>query len=89
MIRNNVSGYEKDVLERYSEPTWNNPVVRFVGSDGKDVIPRKDRVWSTAQLLPRMKAALEGHGSSVPHWLSTVAEEAGSGDVEAAVFAMT
>jgi hypothetical protein len=88
-IRNNVGGYEKEILDRYQEPTWNNPVVRFVGAEGKDVIPRKDRVWSTGALLGRMTEALRAAKQPVPRWLATVAQETGSGEVETAVFAMT
>ena len=88
-IRNNVGGYEKSILERYKEPTWNNPVVRFVGANGKDVIPRKDRVWSTGALLGRMTDALRGAERPVPNWLDTVSLETGTGDVQTAVFAMT
>ena len=88
-IRNNVGGYEKEILDRFGEPTWNNPVIRFVGADGKDVIPRKDGIYSTGALLGRMAAALRGSESPVPRWLDTVAEETRTGDVETAVFAMT
>ncbi len=64
-------------------------MVRFVGADGKDVIPRKDRVWSTPALLGRMTEALRGAERPVPKWLETVSLEAGTGDVQTAVFAMT
>ncbi len=89
LIRNNVGGYEKEILERYKEPTWNNPVVRFVKADGKDVIPRKDRVWSTSALLGRMGEALRAAKQPVPRWFDTVVQETRTGDVETAVFAMT
>lgn len=88
-IRNNVGGYEKEVLERYEEPTWNNPVVRFVGADGKDVIPRKDRVWKTGPLVGRMRESLAATKQSVPAWFDVLAAETASGEVETAVFAMT
>jgi hypothetical protein len=88
VIRNNVEGYERTILERYDEPTWNNPVVRFVDEEGKDVIPRKDRVWTTGGLLGRMAKALEAAGRDVPAWLATAANETASGDVETALFAM-
>ena len=88
-IRNNVGGYEKSILQRYSEPTWNNPVVRFVDDGGVDVIPRKSGVWSTSALLGRMTDALRAAERPVPKWLETVALETGSGDVQTAVFAMT
>lgn len=34
-------------------------MVRFVDAGGKDLIPRKDGVYSKEALLERMKAALE------------------------------
>lgn len=88
-IRNNVGGYDKEVLERYKEPTWNNPVVRFVGADGKDLIPRKDRVWKTGPLVGRMDSALRAAEQDVPAWFRALAAETASGEVETAVFAMT
>ena len=88
-IRNNVEGYEGAVRERFEEPSWNNPVVRFVDGDGADVLDRKDRVWKTGPLLDRMVASLEAAERPVPAWLSTVASETSSSEVERAVFAMT
>lgn len=77
------------MLERYDEPTWNNPVTRFLDGKGEDLIPRKDRVWSTGGQLGRMAKALAAAEREVPAWLRTVAAETSSGEVETAVFAMT
>ena len=88
VIRNNVPGYEKEILERFDEPTWNNPVMRFVDGKGADVIPRKDRVWTTAGVLERMQESLVAARRDVPVWLRTTAHETASGDVETALFAM-
>lgn len=87
-IRNNVEGYEEAVRERFEEPSWNNPVVRFVGADGEDVIPRQDRVWQTEALLARMLAALAAAEREVPAWLDLYAQESLPGETERAVFAM-
>ena len=35
-IYNNRGGADRAVLERYGEQPWNNPVVRFLDSDGRD-----------------------------------------------------
>jgi len=88
-IRNNVEGYEGEVRERFREPAWNNPVVRFLDGDGRDMIPRKDGVWQTGQLLRRMVDALTAARCDVPSWLRTVAAETASAEVESALFAMT
>ena len=45
--------------EKYNEPAWNFQLVRFLDSDGNDLIPRKVRVWTADELNPRIKAALE------------------------------
>ena len=87
-IRNNVGGAEREALRRFGEPTWNNPVVRFVDADGKDLLPRRDGVWTSGALVSRMTAALEAADREVPTWLRLVAEELAPGRVETAVFAM-
>lgn len=62
LIHNNKGGEDAEILKKYDEPSWNFQVVRFLDSDGKDLIPRKDRVWTKDELNPRIKAALEKAG---------------------------
>ncbi len=62
LIHNNKGGRDAEVLKKYNEPAWNYQVVRFLDSSGKDLIPRKDRVWTTKELRPRMDAALKKAG---------------------------
>ncbi len=73
VVRNNVDGKEKEILERYREPAWNNPVVRIVGADGMDLIPRQDRVWTAHGIAARLSSVL---GAQAPFWLTSC-----SGDV--------
>lgn len=63
LIHNNKSGKDQEILRMFNEPSWNYQVVRFLDPDGKDLIPRKDRVWTTAELKQRIKAALEKAGT--------------------------
>ncbi len=65
-IHNNKRGADRDVLERFGEPSWNNPVVRFVDAQGQDLIPRKDGVWTRPEIVARMVRALEAAGRPVP-----------------------
>ncbi len=62
LIHNNKGGKDAEILNKYNEPAWNYQVVRFLDSDGKDLIPRKDRVWTAEALNPRIKAALQKAG---------------------------
>jgi hypothetical protein len=87
-IYNNVKGKDAEVLKRFGEPAWNNPVVRFVNADGNDLIPRKDGVYATGPLVGRMVAALKAAKRTVPAWLELVAFEMSPQKPERATFAM-
>ncbi|MGL5018950.1 MAG: VPGUxxT family thioredoxin-like (seleno)protein, type 2 [Luteolibacter sp.] len=62
LIHNNKPGKDAEVLEKFNEPAWNYQVVRFLDADGRDLIPRKDKVWDSAALMERMKQALAKAG---------------------------
>lgn len=87
VVHNNRGGKDREVLERYAEPAWNNPVVRFVDADGKDLLPRADGVWSTGAVAARMADALERAGRA-REWVALVARENATGAVSRAAFAM-
>jgi len=85
-IHNNRPGPDQVVLERFREPAWNNPVVRFVDADGRDVIPRKDGVWTTGELAGRMAQALSAAKRPVPAWLELVVEEEDVAGIDTVVY---
>lgn len=58
LIHNNRPGKDAEVLEKFGEPAWNYQVVRFLDANGRDLIPRKDRVWDAPELKQRMAQAL-------------------------------
>ena len=68
-IQNNTGGKDKTILDRYGEPAWNNPVVRFVNSSGGDIISRKGGVYSASGISKRMAEALKAFGNEVPQEL--------------------
>ncbi len=75
VVYNNVAGPDREVLERYGEPAWNNPVVRIVDPRGDDLVPRLTGDWSRGALLQRMIAGLAAADRHVPPWLALVARE--------------
>lgn len=87
-IHNNKGGADKAALERFREPAWNNPVVRFVDGDGRDVIPRRDGIWSEAGTIERMITALEAAHVDVPRWLEMARLELHPRDPQRVVFSM-
>lgn len=62
LIPNNAPGKDAEILARFKEAAWNYQVVRFLDAEGRDLIPRKDRVWESQELMQRMKAALKKAG---------------------------
>ncbi len=87
-IHNNKPGKDADALARYSEPSWNNPVVRFVDSAGKDLLPRKDGVTSAAAIAERAVRALEAARRPVPRYLRLLLAETAPKGRATAAFAM-
>jgi hypothetical protein len=87
LVYNNRKGKDAILLERFSEPSWNNPVVRYLDPAGKDLIERKDGVWTIAGTAKRMIAALESAGDKPPKYLSLLAAEK-EAKTETATFAM-
>lgn len=87
-VYNNVKGADADLLKRFDEPAWNNPVMRFLGTDEKDLIPRKDEVFHGGVVLARMVEALEKAKRPVPAYLKLAVAEFAPKKTETAVFAM-
>lgn len=87
VVRNNVDGEERRIRERYDEPAWNNPVVRFVDGDGVDLLPRADGIWDAHGIARRMVAALEKAKRPVPGYLALALAETDP-DTRTAVFEM-
>ena len=74
LVYNNRSGgMDRELLERYREPAWNFQVIRFLDAEGKDIIPRKDRVWTTSGVARRMVKTLRVVKRQVPDYLENLA----------------
>jgi len=74
-IYNNKGGEDRKILESFGEPTWNNPVVRIINTDRRELTPRLGGDYSTLGLLNSMVNALTLHGATVPEYLSLLREE--------------
>lgn len=87
LIYNNKKEHE-GILKKYNEPSWNNPVVRYLDAEGQDIIPRKDRVWTTSGVAKQTARAIEASGKSAPAYLKLIAQGANEKKTETAEFAM-
>lgn len=75
LVYNNVVGKDERIREQFKEPAWNFQVVRFLDGSSKDVIPRKDKVWTIGALAGRMVQALEARSRPVPRYLHALEAE--------------
>lgn len=68
LIYNNRNGGEdEELLKHFQEPAWNYQVITFLNAEEKDVIPRRDCIWTTAGVASRMIEALDASERSVPN----------------------
>lgn len=74
-IYNNKAGKDAEVLKKYNEPSWNNPVVRIVNEKGESIINRIASDYSAKGLSSGMIAALKKSGKSIPAYLNLLDEE--------------
>lgn len=74
-IYNNKPGPDAEVLKRYNEPAWNNPVVRAVDLYGKDVAVKLNGNYSAAGLASWMTKVLISTKGRAPQYLQLLADE--------------
>ena len=72
VVYNNRKGEDAAILKSFGEPAWNYQVIRFLNSKGEDMIPRRDKIWTTEALAARMIEALESRGRTVPDYLNSL-----------------
>ena len=78
---------DAEKLARFKEPSWNNPVIRLLTHDFKDIVGRKDGIWSTGDVTNRIIETLKATKRKVPECLKLVQLE-NSKKTEFATFAM-
>ena len=87
-IFNNVGGHDRKILDKYDEPTWNNPVVRVIDAQGKDVMSRLAGNYTAHGLALQMSLALRQSGKALPAYLDLLVEELESNQSEDAYYEM-
>jgi len=74
-IFNNKKGKDLEVLKKYNEPTWNNPVVRIIDANGNNLVPRVVSDYSAIGLYNAMAKALQVCGKSIPEYMMILRQE--------------
>ncbi|MEN0050134.1 MAG: VPGUxxT family thioredoxin-like (seleno)protein, type 2 [Bacteroidota bacterium] len=71
VIHNNKGGKDREILNYYGEPSWNNPVVRIVDQDRQDLMPRLSGNYTPLAVVQSMLHVLE----EPPAYLELLKEE--------------
>lgn len=75
VVHNNKQGKDKEILDFFGEPAWNNPVVRIVDFQLKDVTERLNGNYSSYGLISKMNYTLIKRNKKLPQYLSLLEEE--------------
>lgn len=73
VFNNRSSGTDKTLLDRFGERAWNYQVIRFLDGEGRDIVRRKEGVWSIDDVASRMISVLRHQKRPIPNYLQTLA----------------
>ncbi|WP_271766118.1 VPGUxxT family thioredoxin-like (seleno)protein, type 2 [Aquimarina algiphila] len=77
-IYNNKGGKDAQILKRYNEPSWNNPVVRIVNTKGENIVKRVARNYSSIALYNAMENVLKSQKKHIPEYMKLLGSELAS-----------
>lgn len=72
VYNNRKGGMDEKLLKQFNEPAWNYQVIRFLDAEGRDIIPRRDRIWTLSGVASRMAEALTVANRPVPDYLQAL-----------------
>lgn len=75
VIYNNKGGKDKLILEKFNEPSWNNPVIRIINDKGSDIVKRQADFRSPSETVSTIIKALESSAKSVDQYLQLLHQE--------------
>ena len=81
-IHNNKGGHDAEVLGLYNEPSWNNPVMRIVDQNGKDVLPRLSGKYNEGAVITYLIDALHKTNQLAPPYIQLLEEEYNAAEKE-------
>ncbi len=75
VIHNNKGGKDREVLNQFNEPSWNNPVVRIVDATGTNLAPRVAGNYSAKGMYTAMHTALIKTYVEIPEYMNLLGKE--------------
>lgn len=78
VIYNNKGGEDERILKKFNEPSWNNPVVRIIDADGKNLISRVSGNYTVKGLHIAMQTVLIKKSIEIPAYFELLGNEINS-----------
>ncbi|NOT37057.1 MAG: hypothetical protein HOP11_06745 [Saprospiraceae bacterium] len=75
VVHNNKQGKDKEILDFFGEPSWNNPVIRIVDNNLKDISKRLNGDYTSYGLISKINAALLIRNKKIPDYCQLLEEE--------------
>lgn len=63
---------DEKLMRRFNEPACNYQVIRFFDAESRDILPRRDRIWTLSGVASRMVEALTAARRPVPNYLKAL-----------------
>lgn len=79
-IYNNKEGEDKKVLDKFNERTWNNPVIRIIDANGKNIVKRISNDYTALTLSKKLKETLAIRNTPSPLYLDLLEDELSAAD---------
>ena len=81
-IYNNKDGTDADVLRKFDEPSWNNPVSRIIDPNSKkDIAKRLNGKYDMANLVSFISTGIIESGQLIPDYLDLLYQESTAVDL--------
>lgn len=74
-IYNNEKGTDQEALTYFKEPSWNNPVVRIVNHELKDIVTRINGDYTAYGLISGIIATMQKNKLKIPEYLLLLEKE--------------
>lgn len=74
-IFNNKSGQDAEILKKYNEPAWNNPVCLIVDKSGSELLPRLSNHYSEGSVVRYIRKGIDASNQLVPKYIQIIEQE--------------
>lgn len=88
-IHNNKRGKDAEILRKFGEPSWNNPVARIIDpTTEKDIVKRLNGRYDMESLVSTISSGILASNNLIPEYLKLLELEYSGQDIRETHFAM-